>query len=365
MMIGRVSENQYSITIDSLPLTWAELPESTPLIQVLVECLNIESISQRKGKLATIKRILISEYKKSFKRSFYKLEHIFTTDNPDILNKRAVFTNFRGNDRTAVELWNEAMAMKKSHQDSLINLLFHRWKSAEVSDQEVIKFLEKEDSINEKNSSLMLKALFMIAVGNKSDGVAILKKVLQGTKSQVGKEETKEEQDSLLGGKETQKDEELVTYGIKSQVVPLFHRIQLEKGRYFQNRVLETDHSSEILHISVSSLSKFLVTTSNHEAIIWTLNPNPKKALKVDIEESKGYSVISCIDSKGTDLVSYRQFDDKIAYYKIDLEEGKYQEKTSFVLLKEFTKEPLDSLAAEDSVSITEIYFLNEGKTLR
>lgn len=63
MMIGRISENQYSITIDSLPLTWAELPESTPLIQVLVECLNLDSISQRKGKLANIKKILIKEYK--------------------------------------------------------------------------------------------------------------------------------------------------------------------------------------------------------------------------------------------------------------------------------------------------------------
>ena len=59
MMIGRVSESQYSITIDSLPLTWAELPESTALIQVLVEWLNIDSISQRKGKLSNIKRILI------------------------------------------------------------------------------------------------------------------------------------------------------------------------------------------------------------------------------------------------------------------------------------------------------------------
>lgn len=32
LMIGRVSEAKFSITIDSLPLTWAELPESTPLI---------------------------------------------------------------------------------------------------------------------------------------------------------------------------------------------------------------------------------------------------------------------------------------------------------------------------------------------
>jgi len=32
MMIGRISTNKFSISLDSLPLTWAEFPESTPLI---------------------------------------------------------------------------------------------------------------------------------------------------------------------------------------------------------------------------------------------------------------------------------------------------------------------------------------------
>ena len=32
MMIGRVSSTKFSISLDSLPLTWAEFPESTPLI---------------------------------------------------------------------------------------------------------------------------------------------------------------------------------------------------------------------------------------------------------------------------------------------------------------------------------------------
>ena len=32
LMIGRVSSNKFSISLDSLPLTWAEYPESTPLI---------------------------------------------------------------------------------------------------------------------------------------------------------------------------------------------------------------------------------------------------------------------------------------------------------------------------------------------
>ena len=39
LMIGRFSHNNYSISLDSLPLTWAEYKESTPLIQVLVECI--------------------------------------------------------------------------------------------------------------------------------------------------------------------------------------------------------------------------------------------------------------------------------------------------------------------------------------
>jgi len=32
LMIGRVSMSKFSISLDSLPLTWAEFPESTPLI---------------------------------------------------------------------------------------------------------------------------------------------------------------------------------------------------------------------------------------------------------------------------------------------------------------------------------------------
>ena len=89
--MGSANENKYSITIDSLPLTWAELAESTPLIQALVEFLNEDSISQRKGKLHYVKTLLIKEYKRFFKKPFYKLEHIYTTEQSDVWNKKAVF----------------------------------------------------------------------------------------------------------------------------------------------------------------------------------------------------------------------------------------------------------------------------------
>lgn len=66
LMIGRIGASKFSISLDSLPLTWAEFPESTPLIQVLVECINIDNITQRKGKLATIRKLLAKEYLKFF-----------------------------------------------------------------------------------------------------------------------------------------------------------------------------------------------------------------------------------------------------------------------------------------------------------
>ena len=39
LMIGRCHAKKYSISLDSLPLTWAEYHQSTPLIQVLIECI--------------------------------------------------------------------------------------------------------------------------------------------------------------------------------------------------------------------------------------------------------------------------------------------------------------------------------------
>jgi len=45
LMIGRSNKNKYSISLDSVPVTWSEPAESTPLIQVLVECIQIDSIS--------------------------------------------------------------------------------------------------------------------------------------------------------------------------------------------------------------------------------------------------------------------------------------------------------------------------------
>ena len=108
MMIGRVSSTKFSISLDSLPLTWAEFPESTPLIQVLVECINIDSITQRKGKLQNIKKILIKDYKKFFSRPFYKMEIPVIGKRTDVSNKKAIMALSRGEEDLAMKYWEEA-----------------------------------------------------------------------------------------------------------------------------------------------------------------------------------------------------------------------------------------------------------------
>jgi hypothetical protein len=44
-MIGKISEKGFSISLDSLPLKWAEFAHSTPIIQALIECIKIDSFS--------------------------------------------------------------------------------------------------------------------------------------------------------------------------------------------------------------------------------------------------------------------------------------------------------------------------------
>lgn len=118
MMIGRTSKQKFSISLSSLPLTWAEFPESTPLIQVLVECIQIDSITQRKGKLQSIRKLLIREYKKYFQKSFYKMETPFIGKRADVLNKKGIVSFFHRRQEEAVSFWAEALQLSDRHFDA-------------------------------------------------------------------------------------------------------------------------------------------------------------------------------------------------------------------------------------------------------
>ena len=138
MMIGRTSKQTFSISLDSLPLTWAEFPESTPLIQVLVECIQIDSISQRKGRLQNIKKLLIREYKKFFRKPIYKMENPFVGKKADVYNKKGIVALFHDKEGEALHWWSQARMLCDRHFDSQCNFCMHRWSTGRISDAQLI-----------------------------------------------------------------------------------------------------------------------------------------------------------------------------------------------------------------------------------
>ena len=187
-------------------------------------------------------------------------------------------------------------------------------------------------------------------------------------KSQVGMEETKEdpEDSQALLGKETQKDEEMTTQCIKSKVLPIFHAIQLEKDKYFQNQTIPTEHSSAVCDISISSMSRFLATSSSDSVIVWSLKAKPKKIVKITLDDTDTNDrVLSWIDPKGSMLFVNKKYDNKLLIFNINADDESYQAKDDLVFPKDFLKEVLDSLISGDTPYIHEMYFINEGRILR
>lgn len=108
MMIGRFDRLKFNINIDNIPTEWGNLPESSTLIKVLVECIQLDSISRRQGKLAEIRKLLIQDFKKHFNKN-YRMEIPFVGKRADMLNKKACVAYFDGKRDEAHEYWMKAV----------------------------------------------------------------------------------------------------------------------------------------------------------------------------------------------------------------------------------------------------------------
>lgn len=180
LMIGRYSTKKFSISLDSLPLTWAEYQESTPLIQVLVECIQLDAIAQRRGKLAAIRTLLIREHARFFDKKYYKLGQPYVGKESDILNKMAIAALFQDKIQEAEQLWEQALDRYPTHFDTKVNFELYRWKHALTSDEELLNELEVQFS--NKFKGRPLEGIVLIALGEKEKGLDILKKFNELTK---------------------------------------------------------------------------------------------------------------------------------------------------------------------------------------
>ena len=98
MMIGRFDKLQFSVNLDLIPQEWGNLPESSTLIKVLVECIQLDSITKRVGKLAEMRKLLIQDYKKHFDKN-YRMEMQYIGKKSDVLNKKACVLYFQPSKR--------------------------------------------------------------------------------------------------------------------------------------------------------------------------------------------------------------------------------------------------------------------------
>lgn len=174
LMIGRSSRQKFHISLESLPLTWAEFPESTPLIQVLVECIQIDSITQRKGKLTSVRKLLIREYKKFFQKPFYKMEHPYVGKKADVFNKRGIVSLFHGDEGAAIRYWSEARMLCDRHFDSAANFCIYRWSTGRISDSQLMAELS-QFVFDVSGKGEALHAYLLLATGEREKGLTMLK----------------------------------------------------------------------------------------------------------------------------------------------------------------------------------------------
>jgi serine/threonine protein kinase len=177
LMIGRHYSNKYSISIDSVPLTWAEYAESTPLIEVLISCIQLNSTTQSKGKLAAIRNLLIKEHAKYFNKPFYKQGEPFVGKLLDVLNKKALAAflheSAEGDHTMAEKYWKEALEKSPKHFDTLVNFALFKWRTAQIDDDRLKEELATHVFTN-KHKGHSLEGIIKIALGDKREGLKIL-----------------------------------------------------------------------------------------------------------------------------------------------------------------------------------------------
>lgn len=186
LMIGRTSSTQSILALDALPLTWAEFHESTPLIQVLADCIQLDSITLRKGKLKQIRQTLIVEFKKFFQRAFYKLETPFVGKKADVLNKRGTVALFNRNEQEAIRFWQEARQLNEAHFDSHANYGMFMWTTAKVTDSQMMQSLA-DFVFQVPHKGQLLEACLNFAIGEPRTGSKLLTDYLVKAKSEAAR----------------------------------------------------------------------------------------------------------------------------------------------------------------------------------
>jgi hypothetical protein len=103
------------------------------------------------------------------------MQEPFIGKRADVLNKKAVFLMCRGEEESALRLWEEGLSMKDSHFDISTNFILYKWKSAQFTDEDVVEEMKRNVIAANTEKSIGLDGLINIAIGEKNEGMSIIK----------------------------------------------------------------------------------------------------------------------------------------------------------------------------------------------
>lgn len=186
MMLGRYASLRTNIDIDNIPTEWGNLPESSTLIQVLLECIQLTGISSSHGKLTNLRKLLIQDFKKHFNKN-YRFANPFVGKKADVLNKVACvkYFNFEAKRETVIEeaenLWKKAIMSYNQHYYSCFNLGMSKFLRGEFDIDQLIADFNDDVFIN-KSQGNFTEACLLLAAGKRSEGVESLKNYIDSFK---------------------------------------------------------------------------------------------------------------------------------------------------------------------------------------
>ena len=117
LMIGRFGQKLFSISVDSLPLAWANFRETQPLIVALQKLIDLDTSTIRKGLLKQVRKALIRDYKSMFKKEFYPTECAYVGKRADLMNRRGIVALYNKQEEVAMNFWAEGLLINDRHFD--------------------------------------------------------------------------------------------------------------------------------------------------------------------------------------------------------------------------------------------------------
>ena len=112
------------------------------------------------------------------------MEAPFVGKKADVFNKKGIVALFQNKEGEALHWWSQARLLSDRHFDSQCNFCMHRWSTGRISDAQLITEMD-EFVFSVPGKGETLNAYLLIAMGERDEGMAILKQYISTTEAEL------------------------------------------------------------------------------------------------------------------------------------------------------------------------------------